>query len=222
MRRILLNILPYGILCLIVLILIMIFWPLEKDWVQLTNSWIALFFISVFCAIFLFQEDIYHFLDQNIKSNFFSTSVPLQKDRSIPEIFKDDRKFQEVISGTVMAWIDRINMEKEEKKLREEDISQMIDRYKKEKREYVKWLFLFADNFLVPHCKDILYEINERHYVTEEMFGEITTKMNIDEQESRTILEILSFLRFIRKQEEEYIITETGSAYCTYLERINQ
>ena len=46
--------------------------------------------------------------------------------------------------------------------------------------------------------------------------------MSLDEREFEAILEILLFLKFIRKQEEEFIITETGSAYCTYLERINQ
>ncbi len=74
MRKIVLNLLPYGILCLVTLILIMIWWPLEGGWVALTNSWIALFFVCVFCAIFLFQEDIYHFLDRNIKSNFLGST----------------------------------------------------------------------------------------------------------------------------------------------------
>ncbi|MDD3655872.1 MAG: hypothetical protein PHI72_03800 [Atribacterota bacterium] len=222
MRKAVVHALPYGVLCLFTLLIIMIFWPVEQGWIQLSNSWIALFFVCAFCAIFLFQEDIYHFLDQNITSNFLGASVPLQKHRAIPEIFKDDHKFQEIISGTVMAWMDKINIEKQEKIMREEEITQTIERYKKEKKDNVKWLFLFADYFLVPHSKDILYEINERHYITEEIFQEMTAEMSIDENESEAILEILKFLRFIRKQEEEFIITETGSAYCTYLERINQ
>jgi len=222
MRKIILNILPYGILCLLTLLLIMIWWPLEGGWVALTNSWIALFFVCLFCAIFLFQEDIYHFLDRNIKSDFLGSTGPLQKHRDIPELFKDDQKFQEVIAGTVMAWMDQVNIEKQEQKLREEEISKTIELYKKEKKEKVKWLFLSADYLLVPHSKDVLYEIYERHYVTENMFQEMTAAMAIDEKEAEAILEVLKFLRFIRKQEDEIIITETGSAYCTYLERTNQ
>lgn len=82
----------------------------------------------------------------------------------------------------------------------------------------IKWLFLFADNFLVQHSKDILYEIYERHYVTEEIVREIASEMAIVETELEAILEILKFLKFIKRQENEIIITETGSAYCTYLE----
>ena len=223
MRKILLTILPYGILCLFTLILIMLFWPLgQGGLVGLTNSWLALFFICTFCAIFLFQEDIYHFLDQKIKGNFLTSSTSLQRHKSIPEIFKDDQKFQEIISGTVMAWMDKINVEKEEQRLKAEEVSQAIERYKKEKKENLKWLFLFADYFLVPNSKDVLYEICERHYVTEGILQEICEDMSLDEREFEAILEILLFLKFIRKQEEEFIITETGSAYCTYLERINQ
>ena len=223
MRKILLTILPYGILCLFTLILIMLFWPLgQGGLVGLTNSWLALFFICTFCAIFLFQEDIYHFLDQKIKGNFLISTTPLQRHKSIPEIFKDDQKFQEIISGTVMAWMDKINVEKEEQRLKAEEVSQAIERYKKEKKENLKWLFLFADYFLVPHSKDVLYEIYERHYLTEGMLQEMATDLSLDNKEVEAILEILVFLKFIRKQEEEFIITEAGSAYCTYLERINQ
>ena len=223
MRKILLTILPYGILCLLTLILIMLFWPMEQGGlVELTNSWIALFFVCTFCAIFLFQDDIYHFLEQNIKSNFLLSSTPLQKDQIIPEIFRDDEQFQEIISGTLMGWMDKLNIEKEEKRLKAEDIAQTVERYKKEKKENLKWLFLFADYFLVPHSKDVLYEIYERHYINEKVLQEIAIDMSLDEREIEAILEILTFLKFIRKQEEEYIITETGSAYCSYLERINQ
>ena len=223
MRKILLTVLPYGILCLLTLILIMLFWPMgQGDLVELTNSWLALFFICTFCAIFLFQENIYHFLDQKIKGNFLISTTPLQRHKSIPEIFKDDQKFQEIISGTVMAWMDKINVEKEEQRLKAEEVSQAIERYKKEKKENLKWLFLFADYFLVPHSKDVLYEIYERHYLTEGMLQEMATDLSLDNKEVEAILEILVFLKFIRKQEEEFIITEAGSAYCTYLERINQ
>lgn len=222
-RKILLTILPYAVLCLFTLLIVIIFWPFDQaDWIELTNSGIALFFISMFCAIFLFHEDIYHFLDQNIKGNFLIASGPLQKHQNIPEIFKDDQKFQEIISGTVMAWIDKINMEKEESKLKEEDIPKVIERLKKERKENVKWLFLFADNFLVPNSKNVLFDICERHYVTEKSFQKIASEMAIDEKEAEAILEILKFLRFVGKQEGEIIITETGSAYCTYLERVNQ
>jgi hypothetical protein len=170
----------------------------------------------------LFQEDIYHFLDRNIKNDFLGIKGPLQKHRNIPELFKDDQKFEEIISGTVMAWMDKVNIEKQEQKLKEEEISKTIELYKKEKKEKARWLFLSADYLLVPHSKEVLYEIYERHYVTEEMFQEMATEMAIDEKEAEAILEVLKFLRFIRKQEDEMIITETGSAYCTYLERTNQ
>ena len=223
MRKILLTVLPYGILCLLTLILIMLFWPMgQGDLVELTNSWLALFFICTFCAIFLFQENIYHFLDQKIKGNFLTSSTSLQRHKSIPEIFKDDQKFQEIISGTVIAWMDKINVEKEEQRLKAEEVSQAIERYKKEKKENLKWLFLFADYFLVPHSKDVLYEIYERHYLTEGMLQEMIIDLSLDGKEVEAILEILVFLKFIRKQEEEFIITEAGSAYCTYLERVNQ
>jgi hypothetical protein len=121
-----------------------------------------------------------------------------------------------------MGWMDKLNIEKEEKRLKTEDIAQTVERYKKEKKENLKWLFLFADYFLIPHSKDVLYEIYERHYINEKVLQEIAIDMSLDEREIEAILEILTFLKFIRKQEEEYIITETGSAYCSYLERINQ
>ncbi len=194
----------------------------QRGLVELTNSWIALLFVCTFCAIFLFQENIYHFLDQKIKGNFLVSPTPLQKHKSIPEIFKDDQKFQEIISGTVMAWMDKINVEKEEQKLKMEEISQTIERYKNEKKDNLKCLFLFADYFLVPHSKDFLYEIYEKHYVDENILQEMSEDMSLDEKEIEAILEILIFLKFIRRQEEEFIITEMGSAYCTYLERINQ
>ena len=223
MRKILLTILPYGVLCLLTLIIIMLFYPMgQRDLVALSNSWIGLFFVCAFCAIFLFQDDIYHYLEQNIKSNFLLSSTQLQKDQAIPEIFTDDEQFQEIISGTLMGWMDKLNIEKEEKRLKVEDIAQTVERYKKEKKENLKWLFLFADYFLVPHSKDVLYEIYERHYINENVLKEISIDLTLDEAEIEAILEILTFLKFIRKQEEEYIITETGSAYCSYLERINQ
>jgi len=190
--------------------------------VELTNSWIGLFFVYAFCAIFLFQDDIYHFLEQNIKSNFLLSPTQLQKDQVIPEIFIDDEQFQEIISGTLMGWMDKLNIEKEEKRLKVEDIAQTVERYKKEKKENLKWLFLFTDYFLVPHSKDVLYEIYERHYINENVLKEISIDLSLDDIETEAILEALTFLKFIRKQEEEFIITETGSAYCSYLERINQ
>ena len=150
------------------------------------------------------------------------SSTPLQKDQIIPEIFIDDEKFQEIISGTLMGWIDKLNVEKEEKRLTVEEITQTVERYKKEKKENIKWLFLFADCFLVPHSKDFLYEIYERHYISGNVLTEIAKDMSLDGIETEAILEALTFLKFIRKQEEEFIITETGSAYCSYLERINQ
>ncbi len=220
MRKIILTVLPYSVLCLVTLILGIIWWPNEGGWVQLTNSWVALFFISSFCAIFLFREEIHHFLDQHSKNIVFGSAGLLQKNRDLPEIFKDDQKFQEMISGTVMAWMEKVNIEKEEKKLHEGDLSQSIEQYKKTKKENIKWLFLFADCFLVQHSKDILYEIYERHYLTEQMFREMTAEMVIDETESEAILEILCHLRFVRRQEDEIIITETGSAYCNYLEQM--
>lgn len=223
MRKILLTILPYGILCLLTLVITMLFWPMgQRGLVELTNSWIGLFFVCAFCAIFLFQNNIYHYLEQNIKSNFLLSSTPLQKNKPIPEIFRDDEQFQEIISGTLMGWMDKLNVEKEEKRLKMEDIAQTVERYKREKKENLKWLFLFADYFLVPHSKDVLYEIYERHYISENGLQEMAADMSLDEMEPEAVLEILTFLKFIRKQEEEYIITETGSAYCSYLERINK
>jgi hypothetical protein len=222
MRKIILMILPYGILCLAALILGMIWWRIAGGWVQLTNSWVALFFVISFCAIFLYQEEIYHFFDHHMKNISFASGGPLQKNRHLPEIFKDDQKFQELISGTVMVWMEKVNLEKEEKKLHEDDIAQAIEQYKNTKKENTKWLFLFADCYLVQHCKDVLFEIYERHYVTEQIFHEIIDELVIDEMESDAILEALKYLRFIRRQEEEIIITETGSAYCTYLEQTVQ
>ncbi len=222
MRKEILTVLPYGILILICLFLAIIWWPSGGGWAELTNSWVGLFFICSFCAIFLFQEDIYHYLDQHINRYLFGSAGPLQKNREIPEIFKDEQKFQELISGTVMAWMEKISIEKEEEKLREEAIANTIERFKKAKKDSIKWLFLFANHFLVQHSKDILFEIYERHYVTREIFGELAGEIGIDEKESEAILEILQYLKFIRKQDEEIIITETGSAYCTYLERTNQ
>lgn len=222
MRRILLTALPYGALVLFAMILVLIFWPPESGLIELTNSWIGLFFISAFCAIFLFQEDIYQFFDQRTKWGFLGASIPLQKNRTIPDLFRNDQKFQEIISDTVIVWMDKILMDKQEQKAKEEEITETIERFKKEKKDYLKWLFLFADYFLVPHSKDVLYEIYERHYITKDMFQEIIAKMAIDEQEAEAISDILRFFRFIRKQEEELVITEIGSAYCTYLERISQ
>ena len=222
MRKILLNVIPYGILSLLSMLLGIVFWPPELGLAELTNSWVGLFFIGAFCAIFLFQEDIYQFFDQHIKWSFFGTSIPLQKNRTIPDLFKDDQKFQEIISDTVIVWMDKILVDKQEQKMKEEEITETIERFKKEKKDYLKWLFLFADYFLVPHSKDVLYDIYEKHYITKEMFQEIIVKMVIDESESVAITDILRFFRFIRKQEEEWVITEIGSAYCTYLERISQ
>jgi hypothetical protein len=219
MKKLVLMVMPYGILCLLVLLISLIWWPAEGGWVQLTNSWIGLFFVCSFCAIFLFQEDIYHFLEKNSIITFFASSGSLQKNKNLPEIVKDNQKFQEIVSGTVMAWMEKINLEKEEKKLHEADISQFLEQYKNTRQESIKWLFLFADNFLVQHSKDFLYEIYERHYVTEQVVQEIAAEMVIDEVELETILEILRYLKFIKRQEEEVIITETGSAYCTYLEQ---
>jgi len=211
--------LPFGILCLLTLIISLIWWPTEGGLVQLTNSWIGLFFICDFCAVFLFQEDISHFLEKNFKNIFSIPSGSLQQDKNLPEVARDNQKFQEIISGTVMSWMEKVNLEKEEKKLHENGISQTLEQYQKSRQESVKWLFLFADNFLVQHSKDILYEIYERHYVTEEIVRDIATEMSIDETELEAILEILKYLKFIKRQENEIIITETGSAYCTYLEQ---
>lgn len=222
MRKVILLALPYGILLLLVLILALIVKPVNSGWVELSNSWVALFFVAAFCGIFLYQEEIYHFLDHNIKTVSFAPRGPLQKNRDIPEIFKDDQKFHELISGTVMAWMEKVNLEKEEKKLSEEGISQAIEQFTKIKKENIKWLFLFADCFLVQHCKEILFDIYEKHYITEQMLHEIAQERLIDETESEAILKILQYLRFIRRQEEEIIITETGSAYCTYLEHATQ
>ena len=222
MRKILLTALPYGALVLFAMILVLIFWPPESGLIELTNSWIGLFFISAFCAIFLFQEDIYQFFDQRTKWGFLGASIPLQKNRTIPDLFRNDQKFQEIISDTVIVWMDKILMDKQEQRAKEEEIIETIERFKKEKKDYLKWSFLFADYFLVPHSKDVLYEIYERHYITKDMFQEIIAKMAIDEQEAEAISDILRFFRFIRKQEEELVITEIGSAYCTYLERISQ
>ncbi len=222
MRKIILTVLPYSILFLITLLMSIIWWPIDGGWVQLTNSWVALFFICSFCAIFLFQEEIYHFLDQHIKNIFFVPGGPLQKNRGLPELFKDDQKFQEMISGTVMAWMEKVSIEKEEKRLHEDDISQAIEQYKKTKKENIKWLFLFADYFLVQQSKDILFAIYERHYITDQMFHEMADEIILDETESEAILEILRHLKFIKRQEDEIIITETGSAYCTYLEHAFQ
>jgi hypothetical protein len=219
MRKIMFMTLPYGILCLFTLIISLIWWPAEGGLVQLSNSWIGLFFICAFCAVFLFQEDISHFLEKNLKDVFSIPGVSLQKDKNLPEIAKDNQRFQEIISGTVMAWMEKVNLEKEEKKLHENDISQTLEQYQKSRQESIKWLFLFADNFLVQHSKDILYEIYERHYVTEEIVKEFAAEMAIDETELEAILEILKYLKFIKRQENEIIITETGSAYCTYLEQ---
>jgi hypothetical protein len=218
MNRLLLITLPYGILCLLTLVISLIWWPVRGGLVQLTNSWIGLFFICAFCAVFLFQEDISHFLEKNFKNVFSFPIGSLQKEKKLPEILKDNQKFREIISGTVMAWMEKVNLEKEEKKLHENDISQILEQYQKSRQESIKWLFLFADNFLVQHSKDILYEIYERHYVTEEIVREIASEMAIVETELEAILEILKFLKFIKRQENEIIITETGSAYCTYLE----
>ena len=118
-----------------------------------------------------------------------------------------------------MAWMERVNIEKEYKKLHENDISQSLEQYKKTRKENIKWLFLFADCFLVKKSKDVLYEIYERHYVTEQIFNEIAEDIIIDEKESEAILQILKSLKFIKRQEDEIIITETGSAYCSYLEQ---
>ena len=221
MRKFIIMVLPYIILGFISFILAIIWWSTVGGWVQLTNSWIALFFICGFCAIFLFQEDVYHFLDHYTRNIAFISSGSLQKHQTLPEILKDERRFHELISGTVMGWMEKVNVEKEEKKLHEnkENISQLIEQYKKVKRENIKWQFLFADYFLVQNSKDVLYGIYERHYVTEQAFQEINEEFGIDEKESEAILQVLNYLRFIKRQEKEIIITETGSAYCAYMEQ---
>lgn len=219
MRKIILTALPYCFLCLIALVISIIWWPVDAGFVRLTNSWIGLLFICSLCAIFLFQEEIYHFADQHIKNIFFYSNEPLQKYKNLPDIMQDDQRFQEMISGTVMAWIEKVNLEKEEKKIHEEGFSLDIELYKKTKKDNIKWLFLFADCFLVQQSKDFLYKIYEKHYLTESIFQEMINEMNIDESESEAILGILKYLNFIKRQEEEIIITETGSAYCAYLEQ---
>jgi len=100
MRKIMLLALPYSILCLVTLLLGIIWWPSEGGLVQLTNSLVALFFICSFCAIFLFQEEIYHFLDKHIE-NVFSPGKPKQKHRDLPAIFKDNQVFQEILLNNI-------------------------------------------------------------------------------------------------------------------------
>lgn len=211
--------LPYTVLIMVFFILGLIWWPIDGGWIKLTNSWIALIFVCMFCAIFLFQDDIYHLLDKQMKGIFFGSTGPQQKHRDIPEAFKDNQKFQEMISGTVMAWMEKANIEKDKKKLQEGEIEKFIEQYKKTKKENIKWLFLFANDFLVQHSKDVLYEIYERHYVTEQIFQEICEEFRIGDKEAKAILEILGYLKFIKSQEGEIIITEIGSAYCTHLEQ---
>lgn len=222
MRKIVLTVFPYLLLILVTLFLSIIWWPADGGFVQLTNSWIGLFFVAVFCIIFLLQDEIYHLLDYHSKNNFLLPNEPLQKNRELPAIIKDEQKFQEMISGTVLAWIEKINAEKEEKALQEEDFSQAIEQFKKTKKENIKWLFLFADCYLVQQSKDILYEIYEKHYLTESMFQEIADEITADKEEVKVTLEVLQHLKFIKKQEEDIIITETGSAYCSYLEYAEQ
>jgi len=213
--------LPYIILCFITLILGIICWPTYEGWIKFTNSWVSLFFVCSFCAIFLFQDELYQFFDNHIKKIPFTSPNSLQKHQCLPEILKDDKRFHEIISGTVMVWMEKVNMEKEEKKFQknENETKKLIEQFKKTKMENIKWLFLFADYYLVQNSKDILYEIYERHYVTLQSFKEITEEITNNEDEPDTIFEILNFLKFIKKQEDEVIITETGSAYCAYLEQ---
>jgi len=218
MRKIVLTALPYSFLGLITLIISLIWWPADGGFAQLTNSWIGFLFICCFCAIFLFQEEIYHLLNQHIKGFLFIPDSSLQKHRGLPDIIKNNQKFQEAISGTVMAWMEKVNLDKEEKKLYENDISQIIEQYKKTRQDSIKWLFLFANNYLVQNSKIVLFEIDERHYATKQMIREIAIEMGIDDTELEAVLEILGYLKFIKRQDEEIIITEIGSAYCAYLE----
>ncbi|MFA7203112.1 MAG: hypothetical protein WC188_05345 [Candidatus Caldatribacteriota bacterium] len=218
MRKIVLTALPYFALGFLILLISIIWWPVNGGLVQLTNSWVGFFFICSFCVVFLFQEEIYIFLNQYIKGFLFIPGTPQQKHRVLPEILNNEQEFQEAISGTVLAWMEKINLEKEEKKLQENDISRALEQYQKTRQESIKWLFLFADNFLVQNSKDVLYKIYERHYVTEQIIREIINEMGIDNTELEAALEILSHMKFIKRQDEEIIITETGSAYCAYLE----
>jgi hypothetical protein len=218
MRKIILTALPYFVLGFFTLLISIIWWPADGGFVQLTNSWLGFVFICSFCAIFLFQEEIYLFFNQHSKGFLFIPGTLQQKNRILPAIIKNEQKFQETISGTVMAWMEKINIEKEEEKLQKDDISQVLEQYKKTRQESIKWLFLFADNFLVQNSKDVLYEIYERHYVTAQIMKEIVNEMGIDDTEFEAVLEILRYLKFIKNQENEIIITETGSAYCAYLE----
>ena len=221
MRKIILVALSYFSLLVLSLILFIIWWLQGGTWIGFTNSWLAFLVTGLFFALFLFQEEVYGFLDRNIKLPFYHYQGPLQKDRKISQIFKDDQIFNELISGTVMAWMDKVNAQKEEKNLTEQNFTQAIDQYKKLKKEKNKWHFLFAEMYLLKHSKDILFRIYERHYVTEQTFREMVNEIVEDDAEVEAILEALAFLKMIRRQDDEIIVTEMGAAYCTYLERIN-
>lgn len=219
MRKIMINIIPYICLLLLAILLTIIWWPSGGNWIQLSNSWIALFVISTFCAIFLFQEEINHYLDRYLSSGLFQSSKKIPKKMHIPVINENEEQFQELIAGTVFSWMEKVNIEKVEKKLTEGEIQQAVEQFKKVKRENIRWQFLLADYLLVPRGKEIIHEIYERHYLTEQMYEELVSEMNIDLKNAEDILAALEQLRFIRKQDGEIIITEAGSAYCTFLEQ---
>lgn len=68
MRKIVLTALPYFALGFLILLISIIWWPVNGGLVQLTNSWVGFFFICSFCVVFLFQEEIYIFLINTSKA----------------------------------------------------------------------------------------------------------------------------------------------------------
>lgn len=220
MRKIILISILYGFFGITVLVLGLIGYAFYGSVVQFSNSWLALFAVCLFCVIFLLQEELYPVLDHHFKNLNFRVNRQQQKQLLLPEVLKDEQKFQQLISGTVLAWMEKVDIEKEENRFNQGEIQHAIEQYKKARQDSIRWLFLFADHFLLKQSKDVLYEVYERHYITRQTYQEIIDEIDIDQEECEVIIEVLEFLKFIKRQDEEIIITETGSAYCTYLEQM--
>jgi len=211
------------LLLIITSILLLIWWPNKATWSEITNSWVSLIVVYLVIILLLFARPIYNLYNELF--DLFTKSGKNQAKQTKQQalsLFITPEEFQQLVSYQDKEWEGVLKKEALDPLFIDLENSEINKYVKKIQKMNLYWRFLFADATLVFNAKYVLFWLFKVKLAKLEEFNKLWQSRIEDEQERRAIIEALTYLDFIKKEEDELIITELGAAYVNYLKELDK
>jgi len=221
MRRISFFILLSGLFIFISSILLLIWWPVKATLVEISNSWITVIMIYIILIFFLYERPLYHLYDDFIIKGKLKRNISNQVNQEILFNMISDEDFNEFISCHDAEWENLISQQERQEVCPVNFIDKVSTYIFELNKKRITLSFLLADNYLVIKAKYILFWFYKFTDVSIDIFHQVWEEKVKDFKERDAILRALMNLEFLKKDNNNFMITQLGKNYVNYLKKLD-